>query len=79
LVNVTFANVLLTLGGDKVKTLMAGDRNAAVDQADIATDIPYIQKNTEGSFAWRWYQNGYDAEPNEPTPDGVNLTSTTVG
>ena len=58
---------------------MAGDRNAAVDQADIATDIPYIQSNTTGSFAWRWYQNGYDTEPNEPTPDGVNLTSTTIG
>ena len=73
-VNLTFATVPLTIAGDKVKTLMAGDRNAAVDQADIATDIPYIQTNTKGSFAWRWYQNGYDTEPNEPTPDGVNLT-----
>jgi phospholipase C len=78
-VNLTFATVPLTIAGDKVKTLMAGDRNAAVDQADIATDIPYIQTNTKGSFGWRWYQNGYDTEPNEPTPDGVNLTETTVG
>ena len=77
--NLTSATVPLTIAGDKVKTLMAGDRNAAVDQADIATDIPYIQTNTKGSFAWRWYQNGYDTEPNEPTPDGVNLTETTVG
>jgi phospholipase C len=78
-VNLTFANVLLTLGGNKVTTLMAGDNNATVDQADIKTDIPYIQNNTANSFGWRWYQNGYDTEPNEPTPDGVNLTSTTVG
>jgi phospholipase C len=78
-VNLTFATVPLTVAGDKVKTLMAGDRNAAVDQADIATDIPYIETNTKGSFGWRWYQNGYDAEPNEPTPDGVNLTATTIG
>jgi len=77
-VNLTFASVPLTIAGDKVTTLMAGDANAAVDQADIATDIPYIQKNTKSSYAWRWYQNGYDAEPNEPTPDGVNLTATTI-
>ena len=78
-VNLTFASVPLTLAGDKVTTLMAGDLNATADQADIKTDIPYIQSNTKSSFAWRWYQNGYDAEPNEPTPDGVNLTSTTIG
>jgi len=77
--NLTFANVLLTLAGDQVTRLMAGDNNAVVDQADINPDIPYIQNNTAGSFAWRWYQNGYDAEPNEPTPDGVSLTSTAAG
>ena len=77
-VNLTFASVPLTIAGNKVQSLMAGDANATVDQADIKTDIPYIQTNTKGSFAWRWYQNGYDSEPNEPTPDGVNLTSTTI-
>ena len=46
--NLTFANVLLTLAGDKVETVMAGDRNAAVDQADIKTDIPYIEKQHDG-------------------------------
>jgi len=78
-VNATFANVLLTLGGDKVTSLMAGDRDPAVDQADIKTDIPYIQNKTAGSFGWRWYENGYDAEPNEPAPDGANLTAAAVG
>ena len=63
--NLTFANVLLTLAGNKVKSVMSGDQNAAVDQADIARDIPYVEKNTTGSFSWHWYQNGYDAEPNE--------------
>jgi phospholipase C len=46
---------------------MATDNNAASDQADIATDIPYIQSNTTASIGWRWYQNGYDVEPNEPS------------
>ena len=77
-VNLTFASVPLTIAGNKVTTLMAGDNNATVDQADIKTDIPFIQSNTKASYAWRWYQNGYNAEPNEPTPDGANLTTTTV-
>lgn len=64
--NLTFANVLLTLGGSNVTTLMAGDKAAATDQADIATDIPYIQKFGTAGAGWRWYQNGYDTEPNEP-------------
>jgi phospholipase C len=77
-INLTFANVLLTLGGDKVTTLMSGDLNAAVDQADIKTDIPYIRNRTASSFSWRWYQNGYDTEPSEPAVNGANLTQTTV-
>ncbi len=77
--NLTFATVPLTIAGTNVTNVMAGDTNAPAHQADIASDIPYIQSHSEGAFAWRWYQNGYDTEPNEPTPDGVNLTSTTAG
>ena len=76
--NLTFASVPLTIAGTSVTSLMSGDRNASTDQADIKSDIPYIQSHSQGAFAWRWYQNGYDTEPNEPTPDGVNLTATTV-
>jgi phospholipase C len=65
--NLTFANVLLTLGGAGVSALMAKDNNVAADQKDIAADIPYIASHGLGTVNWRWYQNGFDFEPNEPS------------
>ena len=64
--NLTFANVLLTMGGADVGSRMARDNNAASDQKDIAADIPYIAARGSAPVNWRWYQNGFDAEANEP-------------
>ena len=66
--NLTFATVPLTVAGRKAQTLMSGDLNAASDQADVASDIGYIQLHGGEEIGWRWYQNGYgDAEPSEPS------------
>ena len=66
--NLTFATVLLTLGGGAVKDLMAGDRHPTANQADIQADIPAIFARGTKAVAWGWYQNGYDHEPTDTTP-----------
>jgi phospholipase C len=67
-VNLTFATVPLTLAGGNIESLMSGDRDAPVDQADIQKDIPFIAKHGGAAVDWRWYQNGYsDVEPDEPS------------
>jgi phospholipase C len=62
--NLTFASVPLTLMGSSVKATTAQDRDPANDLADIGQDIDTIAKGG-APVAWRWYQNGYDAEPND--------------
>ena len=68
-INLTFANVPLSLAGGQVKPLMSGDRAASTDQADIQNDIAFLALHgAPASIGWRWYQNGYNAnEPDEPT------------
>ena len=66
--NLTFATVPLSLAGGQVKSLMAGDRNAAADEADIQNDIAYLSTHGGAAVGWRWYQNGYaNMEPGEPS------------
>ncbi len=65
--NLTFANVLLTLGGTGVKDLLSGDLHKPVNQADIQNDINTIFATGNNAVSWRWYQNGYDHEPTDPT------------
>jgi phospholipase C len=65
--NLTFATVPLTLMGREVTAITSRDANTAADLADILRDIPYIQNLNRAPVSWRWYQNGYDREPNDPT------------
>ena len=60
--NQGYATVPLTLAGKDVAKLMASDRDAAADQADIKADIPFITGRGGKPVAWRWYQEGYDHE-----------------
>ena len=63
--NLTFATVLLTAGGTDIASILAGDRHAATNQADILRDIPAIAAFGASPVAWGWYQNGYDLEPTD--------------
>ena len=63
--NLTFASVPLTLMGNWIKWYTNQDSNPSFDLADISQDIPYIYKQGGEPVAWRWYQNGYDQEPND--------------
>ena len=63
--NLTFATVLLSLGGTGIKDLMSGDLNKSVNQADIQNDIPMIYSVGNNAVTWRWYQDGYDLEPTD--------------
>ena len=64
--NLTFATVPLDAMGAGVRAGLSGDRHPATNQADIQRDIPAIEATGRAPVAWRWYQNGYDHEPNEP-------------
>jgi phospholipase C len=63
--NLTFATVPLTLMGDRVHWYTNQDFNPSFDLADIQRDIPYIGGLRLRPVSWRWYQNGYDQEPND--------------
>jgi phospholipase C len=63
--NLTFASVPLNLMGSWVTWYTNQDSNPTFDLADIQQDIPFIQKQNRDPVAWRWYQNGYDQEPND--------------
>jgi phospholipase C len=63
--NLTFASLPLTLAGRDIVAKMGQDYAAGADQADIQKDIPYIAGKNQRPIDWRWYQEGYDHEPNE--------------
>ena len=65
--NQTYASVPLTLAGKNVTTMMAQDKNPSLDLPDVQQDIPFIQNQSGTPVEWRWYQNGYDVEPNDST------------
>jgi phospholipase C len=67
--NLTFATVPLTAMGGTVLATAAKDLNPLFDLPDIQNDIPFIQALSRPPVEWRWYQNGYDLEPNDK--DGV--------
>lgn len=61
----TFASLPLTFQGRNVSAVMAGNRNPAVDLADIQQDIPFIQSKNGTPVNWRWYQEGYNLESSD--------------
>jgi hypothetical protein len=66
--NLTFASLPLTLMGSWARWYANQDKNPSFDLADIKKDIDYLQFAGQPPVDWRWYQNGYDHEPTDPTP-----------
>jgi phospholipase C len=64
--NLTFAALPLTFAGSGVTAAMQQDRAPEVDLPDIGQDIPFVQSRNGKPVNWRWYEEGYDHEPNEP-------------
>jgi phospholipase C len=64
----TFATLPLTFAGPRVAGAMQQDRAPETDLADIRKDIPFIHSRVGKAVNWRWYEEGYDHEPNDP-PD----------
>lgn len=67
--NLTFATVPLSLMGGWARYYAQQDSNPAFDLPDIQKDIQYLTHQHNQPFAWRWYQNGYDHEPNDTNGD----------
>ena len=70
--NLTFASLPLTLAGRTLGSMVATDTNPGADLADVQQDIPAIVAKNTPNYAWGWYQNGYNAEPNLPAANGIN-------
>ena len=75
--NLTFASLPLTMSGHSLGKITAADTAASTDLADVSQDVPYITELGRQPYAWRWYEEGYDHEPNEPA--GVASHTSYVG
>jgi phospholipase C len=64
--NLTSAALPLTFAGSGVTAAMQQDRSPEVDLPDLEQDIPFVQSRNGRPVNWRWYEEGYDHEPNEP-------------
>jgi phospholipase C len=62
--NLTFATLPLTLAGKTVADVTATDPRRE-DLADVQQDVKAITQAGQPPYAWGWYEEGYDKEPNE--------------
>lgn len=65
--NLTFASLPLSFMGTDIRATTAHDRNAKMDLGDVQADIEKIAGHGTAAVPWRWYQQGYDHEPNDPS------------
>lgn len=72
--NLTFATVPLSLMGGWARYYAQQDNNPAFDLPDIQKDIQFLTHQHHQPFAWRWYQNGYDHEPNDTNGDASHTS-----
>ncbi|MEJ1976715.1 MAG: alkaline phosphatase family protein [Acetobacteraceae bacterium] len=74
--NLTFASLPLTLAGKTLGDTAKTDTRPA-DLADVQQDVPHITNLGRQPYAWGWYEEGYDKEPNEAAsaPAGGSHTS----
>jgi phospholipase C len=70
--NLTFASMPLLFAGKGVAADMAKDRAPDVDLPDIKRDIPFIASRKGQPVNWRWYEEGYDHEPTDPTAEATH-------
>ncbi len=68
--NQTYASLPLSMTGDTAKRVTAADREPATDLADVRQDIPALAASKVPAVPWGWYEEGYDAEPNDAGHDG---------
>lgn len=69
----TYASLPLTFQGRNITATLAGNRNPAVDLADVQADIPYIQSLNGTPVSWRWYQEGYGLESTDTNGVASNV------
>ena len=67
--NQTYASLPLTLLGHDATTVTVQDGSPAADLADVRKDVPAITKGGSADVPWGWYEEGYDHEPTDNTPD----------
>lgn len=70
--NLTFASIPLLFAGRGITADMAQDRAPDVDLPDIKQDIPFIAARNGTPVNWRWYEEGYDHEPTDPSNEATH-------
>lgn len=72
--NLTFASLPLTLRGKTLAATTRKDSDPDGDLADVADDILAVTHSGKQSFAFGWYEEGYDREPTDPGPEDAEGT-----
>ena len=68
--NQTYASLPLSMTGDSAQKITAADKDPATDLADVRQDIPALAASNVNAVPWGWYEEGYDAEPNDAAHGG---------
>ena len=72
--NQTYASLPLTMGGRSIGTVTRQDIDPANDLRDVTHDVPAITRLDRFPVEWRWYEEGFDREPTDPTSDPTDAT-----
>ncbi len=72
--NQTYASLPLTMGGRTIESLTRQDTDPRDDLRDVEHDVPTIARLNHAPIEWRWYEEGFDREPTDPTSDPTDAT-----
>jgi len=65
--NQTYATLPLSLTGSAAAEVAKRDERPEADLADVRRDVAALAAGKTAPVPWRWYEEGYDKEPTDPT------------
>ena len=74
-INQTYASLALNTAGRDAGTITGQDQKPGVDLADVRQDIAYLTASGQKQVNWRWFEEGFDHEPTDPS-NPVDATGT---
>ncbi len=74
--NQTYATLPLTLAGADAGRQTAADPEGPSDLADVAEDIAFLAGKGGAAVPWRWFEEGFDREPDETDPGPTDANGT---
>ncbi len=77
--NLTYATLMLTLGGRSLQHLVTADRDPKNDLRDVHQDITAIVHHNTPAITWEWYEEGFRTpdDHDEIDADGLHTSYVT--